>query len=258
MDGNLVFVVETKAGRLVQKLYFPRKSPARENFRAALGFLRGIKSSPRAEVRRLTEASQLRHWREQGFDVPRLIEPAAAGLGPGPYNLCEFVEGDGLLQCVRREGGRSLAERRGLLGRYAATWATRHSAALQLNDPRLLQEHGTLEHVIVSGERFVTFDHEQAFRPGAAVLPVVAKEFASSLRSLLKGCGPEAFEELLDALMSGYGNDDLLRSLSEHFTQNPSPLWRRVYAIDRQREFKRGADRGKFAALERLATRIGS
>lgn len=256
MDGNLVFVIDTAAGRVVQKLYFPRKSPLREGFRAALGVLRGLKTSPRAAARRLTEASQLRHWREQGFDVPKLLEPAEAGFVPGPYNLLEFVEGEVLLQSLRRDSGRTLVARRDLLARFADAWQQRHAAALQRDDPRLLQEHGTLEHVIVSGDRFITFDHEQAFRPGAAVLPVVAKEFASKLRSLLKGCGPEAFDELLDALVTGYGNDELLRRMIDHFSHNASPFWRLVYRIDRQREFKRGPDRGKFAALERLAAHV--
>jgi len=257
VDGNLVFTFETKVGRVVQKLYFPRKSRLREGFRAALGRLRGTKTSQRASQRQLTEATQLVHWREQGFDVPRLIAPAEIDFVPGPYNLFEFVDGEVLLQALRREGGRSLADRRELMARYAASWQERHAAALERDDPRLLQEHGTLEHVILSGDRLVTFDHEQAFLPGTAVLPVVAKEFASGLRSLLKGCAPEAFDELLDALISGYGNDELLRAMVEQIRQPPSPFGRWVTGLDRRRELKRGADRGKYAALDRLAGRLG-
>lgn len=254
--GNLAFLLETPAGQVVQKLYRQRKGWLREEVRATLGAARGAKTSSRAEARRVTEAQQLRHWLERGFDVPRLIEPADAALAPGPYNLIEFVEGPVLLYALASQSGRSLDERRKLMAGYARSWHARHAAALDQDDPRLLQEHGTLEHVIVCAERFVTIDHEQAFRAGTRTLPLVAKEFASALRSLLKGTGPETFEDLLGALISGYDDEELLQSILAQFINHPSPLWRAVRRIDRIREQRRGADRGKFAALDRLASRL--
>jgi len=254
--GNLAFLLVTPAGPVVQKLYRQRKGWLREGIRATLSVVRGAKTSSRPDVRRATEADQLRHWRDRGFDVPRLLEPAHAALAPGPFNLIEFVQGPVLLYALTPGSGRSLGERRELMARYAHAWHERHAAALAQDDPRLLQEHGTLEHVIVRSERFVTFDHEQAFRPGTRTLPLVAKEFASTLRSLLKGAGPEVFEELIGALVSGYDDRDLLRAILAEFVDHPSVFWRGLRRLDRLREQRRGSDRGKFAALDRLAAHL--
>ena len=67
-----------------------------------------------------------------------------------------------------------------LLSRFAADWGARHARALADNDPMLVHEHGSVEHVLVVGEapdeRFVTIDLERRYTARTAVEPVVAED----------------------------------------------------------------------------------
>lgn len=253
IDGNRVWRVDTPAGAFLQKLYYPRKGAWREGLRALVARLLGAKSSPRAAVRRRTEERLLRHWRAAGCDVPALVEPADAGLSAGPGLLTEFVEGPQLLELMRRRSALPREQRDPLLRRFGASWAARHRLALKRDDPSLVQEHGTLAHVLVSGERMVTYDLEQAWRPGRPVLAALAKELSGVLRSLARVTEPETLQGDLAALVAGYGDRAQLAAIVGEVLQSPSPWRRLVRRLDRWREERTGKVGGTYPTVERLA-----
>lgn len=252
VDGNRVWRVDTPAGAFLQKLYFPRKGALREGLRAVGTRLLGAKTSPRAAVRRRTEERLLRHWRAVGCDVPAVVEPAAVGLCAGPGLLMELIEGPQLLELLRRRTATPRPQRDDLLRRYGAAWAARHRLALERDDPSLAQEHGTLAHVLVSGERLVAFDLEQTWRPGHPVVAALGKELSGVLRSLVRVTEPETFAGDLAALVDGYGDRAQLATLIEEVLASRSPWRRWVRRLDRRREQRAGRADGTYATMERL------
>lgn len=253
--GNRVWRVTLPDGRVaIQKLYRRRRSRTKTCLRTALTALAGSKTPPGAAARRATEERMLRHWAEVGCDVPALIDPRDVGLAPGPALLMECVEGDTLLDWLRPRSWCSGAARAALLERFGATWAWRHRQALERHDPSLVQEHGSLDHVIVSGGRLVSFDLEQAFLPGRPVLPLVVKETLACLRGLAKAVDDAGFADDLAALVEGYGDRALLARIVAEGRRPASLLRRVVVAADHAleaRSRKRVSKRFLLDALER-------
>ena len=252
MDGNRVWKVETPAGPVIQKFFRPRGGWPREPLKALFTGLMGRKTSPTAAGRHATERRLLSLWREAGLDVPaELSAEHPDQRGPATLVL-EHVDGPTLLERVKRKAGLSRAERDPLLRRFGQQWRARHDLALARDDASFLQEHGSLGHVLLCGERMVTFDLEQAYRPGVPVFPVLAKEVANTLRSLHPRVGDELFDDDLAALVEGYGDRERLALVCDEYLHNPSALRRLLWWCDRKLEARLTRRSSKYTVLERL------
>jgi hypothetical protein len=259
LDGNRVWRVDTPAGPVLQKYYAERGSFLHAWGRELGSRLRGAKTGTRAAARRATEARLLALWREHGCAVPADLSAQHPELANERTLVLEFVEGPKLSDRLR-DPALDGAPRAKLLADFAAAWGRRHRLAIERREPGLVQEHGTLEHVIVAGAagapRFVSFDHENAFRR-SDVEAHVSKEIASVLTSLYRAqpraagerVATEAkdarFREDLRAVISGYGDPAPLWGTCERYLR-PQGLWALVCRIDRAREEKAGKRAGKF------------
>lgn len=233
--GNRVWRVETPDGRRVFKHYSRRRGRFATWLRAFLARLYGKKTTPTARGRRDAELAQLRHWREAGFDTPRVWE-STAGVGADPQLLIlEWIEGPSFEDLLRRRGQTPRPERDRLCRRLGAELGARQRAAFDGDDPSLIQEHATIAHALAAGERLVRYDHEQAYLPGQPVLPLLAKELAGNLRSLARIHDPEVIAADLDAFVAGYADDALLQLILAEVRHSTS-AWRRLgWALDRRR-----------------------
>jgi len=249
--GNRIWRVDTPDGPVAQKLYVRRTRWPREEVRALLTRLGGRKTSPRAAARRRTERALLTAWRAAGVDVPAELSATHPELAGPRVNVLEWVEGPLLLALLKRKADTTDEERDRLLRRFADGWRRRHDTAVERGDPSFVQEHGSLAHVIVCGDRLVTFDLEQGFRPRGTVLPVLAKEVADTLRTLMGRGDPERFEDDLRSLVAGYGDDARLRTVVDHYLRPTGPR-ALLRALDRRRERRLGRRASKYAALEAL------
>jgi hypothetical protein len=101
---------------------------------------------------------------------------------------------------------------------------------------------------MVSGDRLVTIDLEQAFTSRRDLVPLVAKEIVAYLRSLGKGADPDTFRADIAAIVSAYPRPELLRATVREYLDNPNPLRRWMWSIDRRRR-RAGRPLGKYAAL---------
>ncbi|HEX5010428.1 MAG TPA: hypothetical protein VFY71_08495 [Planctomycetota bacterium] len=264
LDGNRVWRVDTSRGTVLQKLYAERGDWLRAWGREVFSWLRGAKTGTRAAARRATEARLLALWRQHGCDAPADVSTDYPELA-GPRTLVlEFVEGP-LLSDRLRDTTLAPAARAALLAAFGAAWGRRHRLALELREPALLQEHGTLQHVIVAGApdapHFVTFDHENAFARAGDMEAHVAKEVASVLPSLYRSqprpdgqrlateVKDAQFREDVKALVAGYGDAEPLRAACARYLQPRGPAWGLICRIDRGREERTGARAGKFRVL---------
>jgi len=220
LAGNRLWRLETPGGPVLQKYYCQKAGPLRTAWRAAwTRWIRGA-TSPRAVERWRTEREMLALWGAAGIAVPRDRTAEFPHLAGERVAILEWIEGRDLARLLAA-GGLPRPERDAVLCRFGAAWGGRQRLAMERGDPRFAQVHGSLVHYLVSGERMVCIDHEQAYFPGRPVLPALAREAASCLRSLAKCGDPETFRRDLAAVAAGHPDRALLRSLAEAVSRLP-------------------------------------
>lgn len=254
LDGNRIWRVATPRGSVLQKLYGERGGWLQSWARELGSRLRGGKTSTRAAGRRATEARLLKLWQQAGLDVPADLSDVHPELSNARTLVLEDVPGPLLSQALS-DPALPPGRRRQLLARFAQQWGARHRLALARHEPALVQEHGSFQHVILSGERLVVFDLENAFRPRRQLEPIVYKEIAAYLRSLGKLLGPDQHGQLaadLSVIIEAYGDRERLAATVRHYLENPSPLWRLLWAFDRRRARRGGRHGDKYDILVSL------
>jgi hypothetical protein len=250
--GNRIWRIETPTGPVVQKIYRRRTPWPREEIRALLTRLGGRKTSPRAAWRHSTERRLLALWSQAGLDVPRNLAAEHPDLTTPLGLVMEFLDGTHMLHLLKSKAKTSAPERDQLLRRFAADWKRRHDLALSQSEPAFIQEHGSLAHVFVTGDRLVTFDLEQGYRSSGPVFPALAKEVADTLRTLMSRGDQTSFHQDLSSLVAGYGNEERLADVTDYYLHNKNSLRAMLWRIDRWREQRIGRRASKYKALEAL------
>jgi len=198
----------------VLKLFRRRSGAWRESFGAwwSRAGLRKVGFS--LESRFETERRSLELWRRHGFDVPRTFdEPLPDGVeGPGLW--FEHLTGP-LLSEVLADSSVAWDRKRDLLRKLGAESERRHSEAEAKQEPLLIQEHATVQHRFVEGDRLVAFDFESGYGPGHPLLDAMADEVSGMLRSLLRFAGEDRFEAALGAYVEGYADRGRLLRIAE-------------------------------------------
>ena len=259
-DGNRVWRVQTPAGPVLQKLYGERGVGLRPWLREFATSLSRTKTGTLARARRATEARLLALWRQHGCEAPADLTASYPELANERTLVLEFLEGRKLSERLRDPELDGPA-RAALLAAFGAAWGRRHRLAIERREPGLVQEHGTLDHVILAGPpgapRFATIDHENAFR-SRNVSAHAAKEIASVLTSLYRSQprrpGEQVATELKDArfrqdlraLITGYGDPAPLAATCERYLRPRGVLWSLVCRIDRGLEERADKRAGKF------------
>ena len=235
--GNRVLVRRHDGEVALLKLYRRRGSWLREAIKAL--------ASPRLEARRGVRAAErcalereaLGLWRAHGFDVPALLDlPLPEGCDARRALWLEFVEGE-LLSAHLADPARSLAEKGALVERLGREDGARHRAAVRDGAHLLVQEHASVKHVIVAGERLVHFDLETAFHRRLPIVDALARELSSTLRSLHRFGGAD-FDALAGRYVAAHPEPALLREAAQ----------RGVHAAGLGSRLRRRSDRGRRAA----------
>jgi len=208
-DGRQRVLKVVHHGRLmVLKCYGLKRSSWRVAARLIGSHLLVHKSSVRVAARRETELEVLRLWKREHFDVPEVcpLPPLPADAPP-----CIAMEWIPALPATRvlEDPTRTLDEKKEIVTRFGRAWARRHARALELNEPRLLLENPTLDHVFVSLDRLVHFDFEIVFTRKNDLERLVRREIVGILWSLAKSTG-DAFPVLLDVLLDAYRDHALV------------------------------------------------
>jgi hypothetical protein len=211
-DGrHLVVRAHAKGGATgryhVFKLFGRKRSLLRESLRDFGQRVLVGKTGVRAERRARIEQEVLELWRREGFDVPRVEENVALppGVAP-PVVVMEFVSGRPLDQGLA-DPGVTLAEKERLLEWLGREWARRHARAKELREPKLIQVHASLDHVIHhtgAKERLVTFDFEVAWTRRHPIARLAKWELDREDESLQRCAPPLQLAALRAALERGY------------------------------------------------------
>lgn len=199
-------------------------------------------------ARRETERRSLELWRQEGFDVPHLIDLPIPAEVTDPALWFEYCPGKTLAETLM-DPSVDASVQRALLARLGADLAKRHRRAIELDQPLLVQEHGATTHVLVSGDRLVSFDLEGGFRDGFSALEAITQELSGYLRSVGRKAVHLSVEIALGELRRGYDDHELVERLRHWALERPSLLRHLKRWGDRRRK---RPDLGKCALLERF------
>lgn len=254
--GNRSWRIETSKGPALQKLYRERTGCAAAFARELLIAVAASKTSQRPAARKATERRLLARWAAHGLSVPADWTDALPEFGAADVAVLEFIEGGVPLWDVLAAPSLAEARRADVLGRFAAAWCARHTAAIREGEAGLVQEHGTIRHVLVAGDRQVWIDLEQAFRPRRDVRPLIAKEVAGYLRSIWKRVGEERARRDIATIVAAYPDRAILRAAADEYLKARG-MRRVLWSIDRAIRNERRR-RAKYGAIEALAESLGA
>jgi hypothetical protein len=202
---------------VILKCYGLKRRRSRVLFRQFGSLFLGGKSSITAKARHDTELDVLAFWKQEGFDVPEVYPLPKHPQDISNCLAMEYIPSPTVAK-VLQDDQKSLVFKKEVIARYARVWGKRHARALELGEPRLLQEHPTLSHVFVSRNRLVHFDFEIVFTRKKDLERLIRREIVGTLRSMAKTSG-DGFYPLLDTLLDAY--PDL-----SHFRQTACELLR--------------------------------
>ncbi len=246
---NAVWRITCGGEPAILKTYSRRRS-AIQTALTNFGNWIGGRTSYTAAGRCRTERENLALWAAEKFDVPALRSGPDGLAMPLPHLFMEYVDGATMIGYLA-DGAIPQADRDAALARFARGWAARHDRAERSGDARLLQEHGSFDHVLVAGERLATFDLEVAYRRGSRIGACVAGEVCGYIRSLFRRLDRAQAEHALRVLVRAYPDRGRLAGVYGELFASPSPGARLINGIDRRWLRKPGVMH-KFAAAELL------
>lgn len=168
------------------------------------------KSSPFPRQRRRTECELLELWRQHGCDVPELTEPTES---EEPSLFLEDLGRVNLRDHLLDLRGTPMEPQQQLIRRLAKDCGRRHAVAIRLQEPRLIHERPTPEHIMLCGERLVWCDLEVCYRRWHDIERLVSRELIGLLRGLRK-CNLRDFDHLLEAFLDAYPDREALARAS--------------------------------------------
>lgn len=211
-DGtHRVLKVNDNGTPIVLKCY----GRTRSRIEAALKFF-GVrlvvgKTATSARARQATERAVLGLLKQEGFSVPEILSPEWIRDIRQPCLALEWIPGRSLAEIVR-SAQESLEIKECLLSECGTKMRQRHDRAVALQEPRLVFEHPSLHHVLVSDGRLVYTDFEITYRRGRDIERIAQREIAGFLYSLARAQWA-LFQPLFIAFSEGYGNAVRLRAM---------------------------------------------
>ena len=215
--GNLLYFFPSEQPPLVLKVYCFRRSRWREFWKDVSERVFEGKRGATAATRCATERLILALWAREGFDVIRLVaRPLPSGMEK-PALWLEYCAAP-VLAKVLTDPSRPPGEKLVWVELLGQALSRRHRRALELNDPRLVHEHGQIKHFFAQDKRLIAFDLEHGYRSGYPVVRAIGRELTGIADSLVRADGGGG-EEFLRALMRGYANPPLVRAAAREATQ---------------------------------------
>jgi tRNA A-37 threonylcarbamoyl transferase component Bud32 len=247
--GNRLLLVGEGRDARVVKIFRRRCSALRELLGEMAARIVHRKRGVDVRSRYETELRSVEIWAQNSFDVPATFDLPPPPGADGPAIWYEYVAGPRLSDVLADEGvARETKE--DLLRRFASQMDRRHALALERREPLLVHEDGAVKHVLVCGDRMVTFDFEGGYGPRFCLEEAMADEVSAALHSIAKATG-DLFADALTVFAESYGNRERLRRIAGRAVSGMRV--RRLFKRFADR-LRRGRDSGKVALMRRLQT----
>ena len=248
--GNMMYKVTGPEGTYLLKLYRRRWNRLQNLVEPLYARYMHRRTSGRAQARFESERDNIATWAREGFDVCRLFDrPLPRGI-QGPALWMEYCPGR-KLTAVLKDPSVAWNEKVEHLSALASEMSRRHQRAVTTGNRRLLQKHGTADHILLFEDRRITIDLEGAFLPSYRMEEALVRELSGYLRSF-RVLG-NRLDDGIDTFIAAYAERDLLRQ-TVHWGLHGTSLARRLTRF--QDQMRRGAS-SKTNLLARLHARLG-
>ena len=228
---NAVWKIKLNGQQAILKTYSARRGPLQTASSVISHMLSG-RTPYTAFARCRTERENLVLWKKSGFDVPELFKHTFTPALPVHYLCMEYAEGPSLSAYLLDPKVTPDRKDSAFIG-FLAQWGKRHDSAEQLCNPRLIQEHATFDHVMLSGSRFVTFDLEVSYTKPGNIRRLIAYEICGYLRSIFKKMPEDQILHFMDLLIKHYPNRFLLENIYPELWENQNALTSFIQTLDR-------------------------
>ena len=242
-----IYLIESSGKKWVIKYYHHKRGGRQRVLGNLENFLSGRSGiSPQRRFR--NEEQSLRIWRENGFDVfrqPVELPPIAID---GPHLVFEYVPGRPL-KYFFFDPEIPKADKLITFEQFLSEWGRRHFLAHKYQNRYLIQEHPTFQHVFMSaeGRRFIFYDFEIVYTRFHHLADLIGREIAGYIRSL----PPEDLDDYLPILVREYPYPEFLGYPFGYFFRHPNPVFRVLYALDRQQDRNR-RQKSKYNIAKRI------
>ncbi len=246
--GNIIRKCEGPQGTWILKQYRRRWSRLQELTEAIVArWVLGVTGGS-ARARYEAEKRSLELWSSEGFDVLRRIDAPIPDEITDPALWLEYCPGRTLTKVLIDESV-PWGDKCALLERLGGELCRRHRRARELDEPVLVQKHGTTNHVFLFEDRMITIDLEGAYRPGFSLREALTRELSGYLRALAQRV-PDRVDDAFRCLIANYEDRDRLREIARWGVHGKS----HYRFFTRRRDRKRRAVHGKTEVLRRLLT----
>ena len=202
---------------VVLKCYGRKEKPFRIALRQFGSLFIVGKSSITPKARCKTEHDAINLWRQEGFDVPSLLPIPISDPDLEPCLVMEWIPGTTLARMLL-DASIPVSRKQEVIKRFTVILGNRHARARALEEPRLLFENPTFDHVFLSGERLVHHDFEIVFTRRKNIERLVRREIVGFLCSLAKVPAVE-FDLLLADFVALYPDHALLRRVQQDLSR---------------------------------------
>ena len=208
--GNRVYRFTVDGESRILKVYLLRRDRWRTPFRAFGSWLEG-KRGVTAQARHETERETLGCWREHGFDVPKVYDDPLPQDVDTPALWMEDCSGPVVQDLLfdPEPGAQAVLD---IVSRFAASLAERQRVAKRERELLLVHEHASFGHVLVHGDRLVSFDLEGGYRGGFSIDQALELEIAGLARSVVRSRAANQ-ADVFDAFVAGYGDLEQLAGI---------------------------------------------
>jgi hypothetical protein len=253
--GNWLYKIPFRGDEAVLKIYFGNRNPML-HWRKTLGnvLITGRTSHmPRARCK--TELDCITLWEKHGFTCFGIYpEVTFEDIPEGGYMLFDYMPGVHFCDYFG-DDSIALEERMQTWRTWLPIWHRRHRTAIEVGDPRLIQENGDMKHVLLWKGEFVNFDFEVVFR-SKDIRDLVGREMLAYLRSLGKSFGHEMYDLMMDEVIRSYPDKALLMEAYKHAIQNHNPFIRFFRTLDRKFKAENNKRYSKYSVALDLKRRL--
>lgn len=247
--GNAMYKVTGPEGTCLLKLYRRRWNRLQSLSESLYARYVHRRTSGRPQARFESERDNIAAWAREGFDVCRLFDRPLPDGVQGPALFMEYCPGRPLTE-VLRDTSVAWHNKVDHISALASEMSRRHQRAVATGNRRLLQKHGTTDHILLFEDRRITIDLEGAFLPSYRMEEALVRELSGYLRSF-RVLG-DRLDDGMDIFITAYADRKLLHHVV-HWGLHGTSLFRRLSRLQDRR--RRGAS-SKTNLLARLHTRF--
>ena len=202
-----------------------------------------------ASQKKQIEEDYLSLWYRYNYPAPKLLSLHIPGHSPDTTVIMEYVNGFPLVD-ILRNSKLTMKERLAMVASILRHMDERHNTALAQNEAKLIHPDANPGNILVDGKSFTYIDFVRTAQYKAPVPVLAAHELRKFIKGVVESIGRDKFDDVIQLVLSTYGNSTVTKFLMKPASSNFSSLFRGFRY--RLRHTKNPAKLDRFSIAERL------